>query len=510
MNAFRFALAGAVLVFVGLPVNHCFAEIMPAPSFTDHAVLQRDQPVPVWGHADAGEKITVSHRGQTLDTVAGADGRWRVTLAPLAADAGGADLVIAGKATVTLHDIVVGEVWIASGQSNMEWPLNQARNGNAEIAAANNPLVRHLRVEHAPSDTPVDSVKTSGWQLATPDTAGGFTAVGYFFAQALAQKLGVPVGIIHSSWGGTPIESWLPESVLRASKAGPRFEAEWTEALKVFPQKQKEYPALDAAWRKADEDSHATGKPNPLPWPHPPVGPGTAYAPGGLFNGMILPFAPGAIRGVIWYQGESNVDHANEYRELFPAMIKSWRAAWGRGDFPFYFVQLPNYANNGKPNARDWAALREAQAAALALPSVAMAVTIDVGEATNLHPHDKRPVGERLALVAEAHAYGLSVESSGPVFQSFQREGSSLRVRFSHAYGLNARTSRIDNFEIAGADRVFHPATAKLEGENVLVSAPGVAEPVAVRHAYTNSPVISLYNAAGLPAAPFRTDDWKD
>jgi sialate O-acetylesterase len=507
MNPLR-RTAGTLLVSAGAFLNPGFAEIMPAPPFTDHAVLQRDVAVPVWGRAAPGEKITVRHRGQKLETTAGPDGRWAVQLAPMPASAEGTDLVISGTDTVTLHDVVVGEVWLASGQSNMEWPLSLARNGPGEVAAAHSPLIRHLSVVHSPSDLPTDTVKTGGWQTATPGTAGKFSAIGYFFARALVERLSVPVGIIHGSWGGTPIESWLAEPVLRTTRAWPRFNQEWQKALKVFPQKKAEYPALDAAWRKADEAQRATGQPNPLPWPHPPVGPGTAYAPGALFNGMILPFAPFALRGVLWYQGESNVGQEAEYRELFPAMIRDWRAHWPQGDFPFYFVQIQNFADRDA-GGRKWAALREAQTAALALPNTGMAVSIDVGEPDNLHPTNKQPVGERLALIAEAKLHGLPVEWSGPVFQSATREGLALRVKFTHAAGLVLRPIPPGGFEVAGTSKVFHAALARVEGEDVLVSSPDVTRPIAVRYAWTNSPPVSLYNGAGLPAVPFRSDDWR-
>lgn len=506
MNPFGSVVKGA-LVAVGAFAIPCPAAIMLAAPFTDHAVLQRDRSVPVWGRAGPGAKITVAFRDQKMETTAGADGHWLVRLAPMPASAEGAELVVTGPDTVTLHDVLVGEVWLASGQSNMEWPLSMARDGAGEVAAANYPLVRHLRVEHSPSDSPVDTVKTSGWQTATPQCAGAFTAVGYFFARALSQKLGVPVGIVHSSWGGTPIESWLGEPALRKTRAWPRFDTQWQEALSVFPQRLAEYPALDDAWRKADEEEHATGKKNPLPWPHPPVGPGTAYAPGGLFNGMIMPLAPYALRGVLWYQGESNVGQPGEYPELFTAMIRDWRRLWTQGDFPFYFVQLPNYAD-GHPDGRQWARLREAQTKVLTLPNVAMVVTIDVGEPDNVHPHNKKPVGERLAQLAASQTYGLPGAWSGPVFQSAVRAGAALRVRFAHAGELVARATPLTGFEIAGADRIFHPAMANIEDSSVLVSAPEVPEPEAVRYAWTNSPAAALFNAAGLPAAPFRTDDW--
>jgi sialate O-acetylesterase len=507
LSALRPGTIGLLLAATVVTPTFLTAEVMLASPFTDHAVLQRDIAVPVWGQAAPGEKIAVHFRGHTLATTAAADGRWSVRLAPMPASAEGAELTVSGSATVTLHDVVVGEVWLASGQSNIEWPLNLSRNGAAAVAGANSPLIRHLKIERSPSDQPTTTVKTGGWQTATPQTAGGFSAIGYFFAQELTQKLGIPVGLINSSWGGTPIESWLAEPVLRTTKGWPRFDKQWQEALKVFPQKLAEYPALDAAWQKADTEARASGKPNPLPWPQPPVGPGTAYAPGGLFNGMIMPLAPYALRGVLWYQGESNIDHVPDYPELFVAMIRDWRARWAQGDLPFYFVQIPNYADGDAPG-RKWAQLREAQTRALALPNTAMAVTIDVGDTENIHPTNKQPVGERLAFLAEAKLYGLAVEWSGPEFRSASGEGSALRVKFTHAKGLTPKVTPASGFEVAGVDRVFHSAIAQIENETVVVSSPDVPEPVAVRYAWTNGPVASLYNGAGLPAAPFRSDNW--
>jgi sialate O-acetylesterase len=507
MNPRRLSsLSTTLIVFGALTPLSCPADLMLAPPFTDHAVLQRDRPVPVWGRATAGETITVGFHGQKHSTKASVDGRWSVQLEPMPADAEGHELSITGQNLIVLHDVVVGEVWLASGQSNMEWPLDRSRGGKEEAAKPANPLIRQLKIRQSPSDVPVNTVKTDGWKVAAPDTVGGFSGVAYFFARALAQKLQVPVGLINSSWGGTAIESWLPEPVLRATKAWPHFDAEWQAALKVFPQKQAEYPALEAAWRKADEAHYATGRPNLLPWPHPPVGPGTAYAPGGLFNGMIAPLAPYALRGALWYQGESNVGRPGEYAELFPAMIASWRKLW-RQDFPFLFVQLPNYAD-GDPTGRKWARLREAQNAALALPDAGVAITIDVGEANNLHPTDKLPVGERLAMLAETMAYRLPVESNGPAFESVSREGAVLRLNFSHAEGLTLSAAQSSGFEVAGADRIFHAATAWLDGPTLIVSAREVPDPIAVRYAWTNSPAVSVYNGHGLPAVPFRTDDW--
>ncbi len=508
MNSFRSPAICVLVVIACALANPCSAQIMLASPFTDHAVLQRDVAVPVWGQATPREKITVSFRGQSQAVTTGTDGRWSIQLAPQPAHVEGADLIVSGTSTITLHDVVVGEVWLASGQSNMEWPLKMDRNGKAAVAVANSALVRHLKIEKSPSDLPAASVKTSGWQTATPETAGDFSAIGYYFANELAQKLGIPVGVISSSWGGTPIESWLAKAELEKTSAWPGFHAKWLELLKVFPQKIAEYPALDIAWRQADDEERASGKKNLLPWPQPPIGPGTAYAPGGAFNGMILPLAPYALRGAIWYQGESNVGRHGEYRELLPALIRSWRTAWPQGDYPFFIVQLPNYADND-PTGRQWAQLREAQESALKLPATALAITIDVGDAVDLHPKNKRPVGERLALIALNQIHGQkTLEWCGPTVQSMHTEGAVMQIKFTHAAGLTSRTTPTTGFELAGADQVFHAAAAQVEGDTVRVIAPDVAAPVAVRYAWMNNPPVSLYNSAGLPAAPFRTDNW--
>ena len=508
MKASRFVLAGFVLATARLLSVSASAETILAPPFTDHAVLQRDTAVPVWGwDSPAGATVTITYGGQTKETRVNQSGLWRADFDPMPARAEGMDLVVKGSSTLTLHDVVVGEVWLASGQSNMEWTLDHSRGYDVEKARPANPLIRHLRIEHSPADLPVTKVQTSGWMSAAPENIGYFTGVGYFFARSLAEKIKVPVGIIHTSWGGTPVESWLPEPVLRTTQAWPGFAVRWQAALKVFPQKLADQPGLEAAWHQAQEELRSTGKPITMQWPRPPMAPGSAYGPGFLFNGMIAPLAPYALRGALWYQGESNVGHPREYRELFTAMIKAWRATWLQGDFPFLFVQLPNYDDHN-PTGRGWAELREAQEAALALPAAGMAVTIDVGEATNLHPTDKRPVGERLALIAAAQIHDQRLEWSGPVVQSVAPEGAALRVRFSHAAGLTARADPISGFEIAGADWVFRAASALIDGETVLVSAPEVPAPLAVRYAFINAPAASLFNSAGLPAGPFRTDDW--
>ena len=518
----RFARTLAVLAALLVAAR---ADVTLAPLFTDHAVLQRDKPVPVWGRAEAGERVQVAFHGQTLAATAASDGRWLALLDALPADTTGSDLVVTGKNTVVLHDIVVGEVWLCSGQSNMEFTVDvrpatwQARsrvaNAPAEIAAAHFPLIRHVRIEQTVSETPADTVKTGGWQAATPQAVGGFTAVGYFFARDLFQKLGVPVGLVHSSWGGTPVESWMSPAALAGDPAFAVVAARWRKNLAEFPAKKAEFDAQLAAWTKAEaaakllpkEKSAAWARQNPRP--RAPRGPGDPWTPAGLFNGMINPLLPYALRGALWYQGESNAERAAEYHALFAATITAWRAHFGQGDFPFYWVNLANYKNAGDPTGASYAFLREAQTQTLSLPNTGQALAIDVGDPDDIHPVNKQDVGRRLALLAKIRDYGVVGDDTGPTFVSATREGAALRVRFTHTGGtLLARTKPVQSLEVAGANKIFQPATAKIERDTLLVSSPAVKEPVAVRYAWRNSPEANLYNGAGLPAVPFRSDDW--
>lgn len=496
------------------------ADVSLAPLFQNHAVLQRDQPVPVWGRADPGEKVSVSFRRQTVTTAADTGGRWLVRLAPLAASTEPAELVVTGKNTVRVADVLVGEVWLCSGQSNMEFPVYDPANANfrldnaaAEVAAAKFPLIRQFKVARAVAEKPADTVR-GDWAVCSPETVGAFTAVGYFFARDLHRKLGVPVGIINSSWGGTPVESWMSAEALASDPAFRVVQERWRRMLAEYPARK---PAAEAAldsWRKAEAAAKALGTDAHAAYlqqhrrPRLPRGPGDSWTPSGLFNGMIAPLVPAAFRGVLWYQGESNAERAAEYRTLFGAMITQWRQTWGRGDFPFYFVQLANYGLPSDPTGQTYAFLREAQTQTRTLPATGMAVIIDIGNPDNIHPGNKQEVGGRLALIAVAQTYGLGGECSGPVFASMAAEGSTLRMKFAHAGGLATRGGPAAGFEIAGADRLFHPAHAQIEGDTVVVSAAEVPAPTAVRYAWANAPVANLCNAAGLPAAPFRTDRW--
>ena len=484
------------------------ADVSLASPFQDHAVLQRDKPLPVWGRAAPGEKVTVEFLGQKVGATTDADGRWIVYLEPVPAVDTPTTLTVTGQNAVTLQDILVGEVWLASGQSNMEWPVERSNDAAAEIAAANYSLIREFNATNTVADQPADTV-AGDWQVCSPATAGRLSAVAYYFARDLHRKLGVPVGILNSTWGGTAIEAWTDLVTLKSTSAWPAIDARWQQAIAEHPERVANYPAERAAYLEAAEKAKATKTQNPLTWPRAPAGPGTPSALSGLYNGMIAPLQPYALRGAIWYQGESNARRADEYGEVFSAMIRAWRAQWNQGDFPFYFVQLANFIVKDDESGRTWAHLREAQTQALALPNTGMAVIIDIGDANDIHPRNKQEVGRRLALLAKAKVYDIAVDWSGPVFVGAQREGAALRVKFTRVDdGLTAGGKPLQAFEIAGTDRQFYPATARIERGTVVVSAPEVPEPAAVRYAWTNNPDANLFNGTGLPAEPFRSDDW--
>ncbi|MCF7759354.1 MAG: sialate O-acetylesterase [Cephaloticoccus sp.] len=481
------------------------ADVTLAPLFCDHAVLQQNRALPIWGQASAGEHVTVNFRGQTVGATTDRDGRWIVYLDPIAATTEPADLTVTGKTTVVVHDVLVGEVWLASGQSNMNRQLSSLPDAAEVIAKINQPLIRHITIRQTLATTPMETVETSGWQPGTPEHAGNFSAVAWFFAANLQRKLGVPVGLIHSSWGGSKIETWMDPHTLHAVNAWPAIEARWQELVKNYPT----IVANHDAWLKLDAEAKAKGTPNPVPPPLLPRGPGTQHSPAECFNGMIVPLQPYALRGAIWYQGESNWAQPTEYAELFPAMIRAWRAQWGLGDFPFYFVQLPNYAQPNDATGQGWALIREAQAKALALPNTDMAVTLDCGNPQDIHPQNKPIVGRRLAQIAAVNVYKITGDWRGPRFASAEREGPALRVQFDEVLtGLIAEGKPPQALELAGEDRKFYPATAVIERNTLLVKSPQVAEPVAVRYAWSNTPGANLFNGAGLPAAPFRSDNW--
>jgi sialate O-acetylesterase len=471
---------------------------------SDHMLVQQAAPVRIWGQADPGEGVRVEFQGQKVSAKADAAGKWMVFLAPLKAG-GPAEMTIAGNNTITIHDVLVGDVWIGSGQSNMEMGMSRVNNAEQEIAAANFPEIRLFTVKKKVSETPLDDVE-GAWSPCTPESVKNFSAVGYFFSRDLYQawitgRTHVPIGFIHTSWGGTPAQSWTSHPALEAEPALKFILDDWQKTLDTHPANKERFDQQLAKWKEEAAAARADNKPAP-PAPRPPQGPGHQNTPAGLYNAMIAPITPYTIRGATWYQGEANANagHAYAYRRLFRLMIEDWRQAWGIGDFPFLFVQLANFKSNPY-----WPLLRESQTDTLGLRNTGMAVIIDIGESKDIHPKNKQDVGHRLALAARATVYGEKIEYSGPMFRTLTSEGDKLRVWFDHTgRGLEARGGALTGFTIAGKDGNFVPADAKIDGKTVVVSCASVPEPVAVRYAWEDDPVSNLINAEGLPASGFR------
>lgn len=493
------ALAGLLLSL--WPAGILRAKVRLPALLSDHMVLQQGAPVRVWGRAEPGEAVTVEFQGQRASSKGDANGRWEVYLKPL--EAGGlAEMTIAGQDTIVLKDVLVGEVWVGSGQSNMQLTVSRSNNAEQEIAQAEFPRMRLFQVKLTVADQPSEDVQGS-WRLCAPESVRDFTAVGYFFAREIHQRRGVPVGLIQSAWGGTPAQSWTSRPALEAEPALKFILEEWEQVLANHPDAQQKYEKRLEEWKAAAAAARAEGR-TPAAQPPRPAGPGHQNTPGGLYNAMIAPLAPYAIRGVIWYQGESNASktHAYAYRRLFRLMIEDWRRAWALGSFPFLFVQLANFQSN-----EWWPLLRESQVNALELRQTGMAVAIDIGESKDIHPKNKQEVGRRLALAARAIAYGENLVYSGPIFRQLSKEGDRLRLWFDHVGGgLEARGGGpLAGFTVAGKDGNFVAAEARIEGASVVVRSPQVSEPAAVRYGWADDPVTNLINKEGLPASPFRS-----
>jgi sialate O-acetylesterase len=624
-----------------------FADVRLPNIFGDNMILQRDKPIPVWGWADKNEKITIQFNQQTQIVKADKNGQWKVLLHPEKAG-GPYNLSVKGKNALTLHDILMGDVWICSGQSNMEFHVNDVFNADKEKAASANPEIRHFYLPKDISATPKTDVKQSAWLPASPENTGAFTAVGYFFARALNEQLHVPIGLIHTSWGGTNVETWisreglagnpafgdlmkntpvlnldsfalvsknrvtkivqslqggLPDAATAASwSAANTDDQAWLKMKVPGEWEQQQLPNFDGeVWFRSNFNIAAadagkpaelslgtiddndvtyingtqvgatnqynasrvykipagvlkagnnviavkiqdngggggfTGEPadlfvnvdghkQPLAgnWAfrisavvptNSGVGP-NSY-PSLLYNAMINPILPFAIKGAIWYQGESNADRAYQYRTSFPLLINDWRRLWNQGEFPFYFVQLASFnsANGNSKNGSKWAELREAQTLSLNVPNTGMAVITDIGEPKDIHPRNKQDVGKRLAAVALHDTYGQNNVFSGPVYQSMQTNGNRITLSFSSIGGgltVKDKYGYIRGFEIAGADQQFHYAKAYVEGDKVVVFTEEISSPVAVRYGWADDNLEdNLFNKEGFPAAPFRTDKWK-
>ncbi|MBN2455824.1 MAG: hypothetical protein JXB29_04685 [Sedimentisphaerales bacterium] len=509
--------AGLVLVIASACTDRAFADVRLPAVIGDNMVLQQQMEVPIWGWAEPGEEITLS--GSWCDskwqTNADKNGKWLVKIEPPKAP-GPHEMTVSGKNTIKIKNILAGEVWLASGQSNMEMPVTYTSihnqgvpNYKLEIATADFQQIRLFKVEHNSTKEP-QSDCTGKWELCSPETIPQFSAIAYFFGRELHTRLRVPIGLLYPCWGGTEAGAWMSRKVLESDPDFKDIIDEFEYMVANYPQARKEYDLKMQEWKKLAAKAKSEGKEVPkrpaktrilLP----------RKLPTGLYNGMIAPLIPYAMKGVIWYQGEGNVPRAYQYRKLFPAMIKNWRDDWGEGDFSFLFVQLANLGSViPKPTQSGWAELREAQLMTLSLPNTAMAVAVDLGEADNIHPRRKQEVGRRLALAALGKVYGKDVVYSGPVYKSMEIKGNKIVLHFEHTgSGLVSKNGwPLKGFAIAGADRNFVWADADIVDDTVEVTAESVTSPVAVRYAWADNPLCTLYNKEYLPASGFRTDDW--
>ena len=510
--------AAVAPVFVGglTPAGVARADVSLNNMFGDHMVLQQGIKNKVWGKADPGEAVTVTLGGQSKSTTAGADGGWHVFLDPVMEYGGPHTLAVKGKNEVTFNDVLIGEVWVCAGQSNMQWSVNQANDPDIEKAAAKFPTIRLISVPHVGTQEPQWNFN-GHWQACSPETVGGFSAVGYFFGRQIHQTLGVPVGLINNAWGGSAADAWVRRDKIAAHPTLKAIHERWLKMEEALPAQLAEYEKKLAEWKLAVEKAKAEGKPQP-PAPGSPEGPMKGNArPGNIHAGVLSPTIGYGIRGVIWYQGESNAGRAHQYRTLFPFMIASWREEWGLGDFPFYWAQLADFrAEKPEPADSEWAELREAQTMTMkALPATGEAVIIDIGEGKDIHPKNKQDVAKRLARWALVETYKLpGIVCRSPVYEGMEKQGGRIVLSFDHVEPKASAWRPFDvaeprGFTIAGEDRKFVPATAKiLPTGQIEVSSPAVADPVAVRYAWADNPVCNMFSAAGLPLTPFRTDDF--
>jgi sialate O-acetylesterase len=545
---------------IALAAATASADVKLPAIISDNMCLQANKALPVWGKADPGEQVTVTLGDQKQAAVAGKDGNWKVMLHQLPEGAGPLEMKVAGKNSIDVKNIIVGEVWVASGQSNMEFGFHNAHNAAEEGPKAKYPKIRIFNVKKKIAFEPQWDCEGK-WEECTPETVDHTSAVGYFFSRDLHEKLGVPVGLIHTSWGGTPAQAWTSIEDLEANPELADLAKQFEGIRGHLPEMKEKYQreelpkweAADKKWKQTDgpefqrelkawqlqaKAAQAAGKPAP-PQPRParqePRRPNSPdlnpNLPSVLYNGMIAPIIPFGIEGAIWYQGESNAGNPWQYRTLFPAMITDWRKHWSTAnpdetDFSFCWVQLANFMGRQPEPVQDdggWPGLRESQHMTLKLPNTGEAVIIDIGQAEDIHPKDKMDVGKRLALAALHATYHKDLVYAGPTYQSLSVEGNKARLKFDNighgltiAAGPSTRpgvpaaqpASELKGFSIAGEDKKFVWANAKIEGDNVVVWSDQVSKPVAVRYAWANNPECNLYNKDGLPASPFRTDSW--
>ncbi|MGB3005285.1 MAG: sialate O-acetylesterase [Chitinophagaceae bacterium] len=512
----------ASLIGLLLLTTFIHADIKLPAAFSDHMVLQHNTSVPVWGWADAGEKITISLGNQTKKTVTGADGKWMVKLDKIKAG-GPFTIAVSGKNKIIISDVYAGEVWICSGQSNMDMTVAKEDrywcgvfNEAEEVAAANYPLIRVFDTDFTPSATPQNDV-VGKWEIISPQTVGHLSAVAYFFARDVQQKLKVPIGLITTSYGASTAEAWVREEALINEAVCKPLVDSFKKKLNKYntdTTAQIKYLADIEKWKADTAAAKAAGKNVPR-GPRNPDPVRDQHNASVLWNGMVKPLVPYAIRGALWYQGESNSPTANIYRQIMETLITDWRKQWGQGNFPFLYVQLANIgktydslpARGGSETIK-----RDAQLKNLSLPNTAMAVAIDNADPSdmnNVHPKNKQDIGKRLALAALATVYGKKIVYSGPLYDQMKIEGNSIRLFFKHTgTGLMAKGGELKGFAIADADYKFVWANATIDGNTIVVSAEGTTNPVAVRYAWGRNPLATLYNKEELPASPFKTDNF--
>ncbi|QEG43348.1 sialate O-acetylesterase [Roseimaritima ulvae] len=498
LSVFRFSSYAVLLAAAAVLAGDARGDVRLPNIFTDHMVLQRDQPNRVWGRADAGEQVTVKLGEQQHAATADDEGNWSVMLEPLSVGEP-LTMTVKGNNQVTISDILVGEVWICSGQSNMAWRVGNSNDADLEIAAANYPQIRMINFPQVGSQEKVWTHDNRPWMVCSPETVGSFSAVGYFFGRQLHQTLGVPVGLINNAWGGSSAEAWVPRETLAQN---PEMYGPLLERFEVMENKYKQL-SEKSDLSEAEKKQLAGLK----------RGVFGNHNPGNIYNGVLSSHIGYGIRGAIWYQGESNAGRAYQYRELFPLMISQWREDWGEGDFPFYWVQLADFRGEvEQPAESSWAELREAQTMTMdKLPNTGEAVIIDKGEGKDIHPRDKQIVGRRLARWALARDYGVEMDYQSPRFASLEKADGKLVLSFDHV-GAGWRPFDVKQpvgFAVAGEDRKFVWADAKiLPDGRIEVASEEVSEPVAVRYGWADNPVVNLYTKDDLPLTPFRSDDW--
>jgi len=479
-----------LLAFVAF-TGRAWGDVRLPGIISDHMLLQRDVPARIFGKASPGEAVSVAFRGQTVKTVADPLGRWEVWLQPLTPGPA-AEMTITGVNTITVADVLVGDVWVGSGQSNMQWAVRQADNADAEIASAKFPQIRLFYVPRKPSPVPVEDVEAR-WVVCSPESIAEFSAVLYFFGRQMHQDSKTPVGLIHSSWGGTPIASWISGPALMGNTRLEPFLSYWQNMILHYPENQSRYEQAVKKWEAGGSEG---------PRPAVPLGPGHQHEPTTLYNAMVAPLVKYTIKGALWYQGETEAGRAQGdiYGEALMTLVSDWRRAFGQGDFPFYWVQLANYGNATKNG--HWMLVQEGQVKATALRNTGVAVINDIGNQTSIHPTNKQDVGRRLAMLAQT-------TGGSPLYRQFTREGSAIRIWFDHAgKALKARGGGpLTGFQIAGSDRKYVAASARIEGATVVVSSPEVTDPRSVRYAWDYYPDANLVNEWGLPASLFRTDE---